>query len=201
MASRKPLCGVGINDAGYVTQKNGKTCPLYRRWKDMIERCYSQKKRTFGMAQVCEEWLMFSNFRDWMAEQAWAGMELDKDILIPGNKVYGPEACCFVGKDLNTLLNIESGPRSRVCLGVYKSKSGMFEAKCRVDGACKLLGTFDNPEAAHKAWQVQKAENIEAAVSAYSTSATFRQDVANALLSRAYKLRLDASLNIKTFYI
>ena len=53
---KKLVCGVGINDTDYVTQKfatiivNGKRkqkrvwfCPFYRVWKNMLDRCYSTK--------------------------------------------------------------------------------------------------------------------------------------------------------------
>ncbi len=35
----KYVVNVGINDADYVTNK----CPYYKRWKSILERCYSQK--------------------------------------------------------------------------------------------------------------------------------------------------------------
>lgn len=56
--TKRLVYGVGINDAGYVTQKfqrlldaNGKkltkriwTCPYYLKWAQILERCYSEKK-------------------------------------------------------------------------------------------------------------------------------------------------------------
>ena len=47
-AKNKLVCGVGVNDAVYPTQKyeNGKRvwiCPYYQKWKSMLERCYRTK--------------------------------------------------------------------------------------------------------------------------------------------------------------
>jgi len=86
------VCGVGINDADYPTRRyktvNGKsklvwTCPFWRKWKDMISRCYSERELekypTYKGCSVCEDWLYFSRFKAWMEKQAWEGLVLDKD--------------------------------------------------------------------------------------------------------------------------
>ena len=44
---RKPIYGIGINDAAYITQPRFKgkrlICPFYKKWKGIIERCYCDK--------------------------------------------------------------------------------------------------------------------------------------------------------------
>ena len=75
---QKLVFGVGINDADYSIQKvitivdeNGKRrqkqiwiCPFYKKWKSMLERCYSDKYRerypTYKSCSVCQEWLTLS---------------------------------------------------------------------------------------------------------------------------------------------
>lgn len=32
-------------------------------------------------------------------------LELDKDLLVKGNKMYKPSACCFIPKEINVNLN------------------------------------------------------------------------------------------------
>ena len=39
-----------------------------------------------------------------MTSQDWEGKELDKDLLVPGNRLYSPETCIFISKKLNNLL-------------------------------------------------------------------------------------------------
>ena len=80
LTSRKPVFGVGVNDASYMTNhkdKDGiiKVCPYYRRWKNMLKRCYSSKCQdknpTYLGCAVSNEWLTFSNFKLWMEGQEW----------------------------------------------------------------------------------------------------------------------------------
>lgn len=121
MKQKKLVRGVGINDAGYATQKfetvsyaNGKrkrkkvwVCPYYRAWENMLSRCYSAKYQERQPAYigctVSEEWLTFSNFKAWMEKQEWEGKQLSKDLLFEGNKVYSAENCVFVTRAVNNL--------------------------------------------------------------------------------------------------
>lgn len=117
LAKRKPLQGVGINDANYKTTTCERIdgvlvrtfiCPYYAVWSDMLMRCYSTKYQekcpTYKGASVCEEWLIFSNFKSWMETQDWEGKELDKDILIEGNNIYSAETCLFIPSEVNQLI-------------------------------------------------------------------------------------------------
>jgi hypothetical protein len=111
IAFRKPVHGVGINDADYEIHPtiNGKKamCKYYRSWHSMLERCYSKKVQArqpaYKGCTVCDEWLTFSNFKSWMIKQEWQGKALDKDIRVKGNKVYSPETCMFVTAKENTV--------------------------------------------------------------------------------------------------
>jgi len=40
-----------------------------------------------------------------MERQDWEGKHLDKDILIPGNKIYSPDRCIFVSSLINLLID------------------------------------------------------------------------------------------------
>lgn len=100
--------GVGVNDADYPVRPrlSGESfCPFYKRWSDMLKRCYSVKSKetrpTYSECTVCDEWLTFSNFKAWMEKQDWEGKQLDKDILVEGNTVYSPESCIFVPMKVN----------------------------------------------------------------------------------------------------
>ena len=81
LAKRKLLCGVGVNDARYITQPSvgdkSYKCPYYKRWKSMIERGYcpkvKEKSPTYKRVTVCKEWHTFSTFRSWMETQEWGG--------------------------------------------------------------------------------------------------------------------------------
>ena len=166
---RKPIYGVGINDSDCVVAKriNGKLllCPFYKTWKSMLMRCYSEKWQekypTYNACTVCEEWLTFSNFRSWMDSQYWYMMQLDKDLLIEGNKVYSPESCIFVSGQLNLFTSRNEEKRGDYPIGVHFNKEkGKLQARCRNPFTKKeeYLGQFDCQNEAHKAWKARKHE-------------------------------------------
>jgi len=135
----KLVCGVGINDADYEVQPiiNGKRvmCPFYAKWVGMLERCYSEKFQnkwpTYIGCYVILDWIYFSNFKYWMQTQPWEGKHLDKDILFPGNKVYGPYTCVFVDQKVNMFLTDSGATRGQYPIGVYYHKeSRKFSSVC-----------------------------------------------------------------------
>ena len=166
----KLVYGVGVNDANYVVAPSvaGKrtVCPYYQTWKNMLQRCYSPKfhllQHTYMSCVVCDEWLLFSNFKKWMEAQDWVGKQLDKDILFEGNKEYSPEACVFVSRVVNMFLVNCSNPTGKYMVGVTVAKrSGKFNAigrEWRSSGRNKTiyLGGFESELEAHLAWKQYK---------------------------------------------
>jgi hypothetical protein len=164
------ICGVATNDVNYQTQVmvDGRViwrCPYYMRWAGMIKRCYSptehKRNPTYMNCKVCDEWLLFSNFKAWMEAQSWQDRELDKDILFPGNKIYSPETCVFVHNKVNCFTTDSFGARGEYPLGAcYHRAGGKFVAKCSNPFTLKVehLGLFDNPAEAHRAWKNRKHE-------------------------------------------
>lgn len=158
IANRKKLFGVGVNDADYKIsfKSSGKTvmCPFYRRWVNMLARCYSKNQevnRSYAGCYVCDEWLVFSNFKKWMESQDWEGKHLDKDILFQGNRLYSPETCVFISKRINLLLNTRGSSRGRYMLGVKLIKGG-FQVSCSDGVKGVYLGRFSSEVDAHKAY-------------------------------------------------
>jgi len=169
LACRKPLHGVGINDADYLTQPiiNGKRirCLFYRAWHNMLNRCYNAKYKikrpTYNGCTVCDEWLLFSSFKAWMIKQDWKGKALDKDILIQGNKIYSPETCVFVTQEINALLTNSKASRGNYPQGVsFDKKTGKYKANCYVNGKSNHIVYSDTPEAASEAYKAFKYKVI-----------------------------------------
>ena len=174
----KLVYGVGINDADYVVQKwetikvNGKqkqkmvwVCPYYRVWLSMLERCYYAKYQethpTYKGCSVSEEWLTFSVFKMWMEEQDWCGKQLDKDLLLEGNKVYSKETCVFITHSVNTFTTDCRASRGEWLIGVNRSKGmNKFRSQCRNPFTKKKehLGYFTCELEAHQAWLKRKLE-------------------------------------------
>jgi len=163
--TKRLVFGVGTNDADYVVgpRSDGGTCPFYHRWKGMLQRCYSKNPKAHNFSyrecSVCDEWLTFSNFKTWMEKQDWKGKDLDKDIILPGNKIYSPENCCFVSVGLNSLFVIKVADRGNYPTGViWDKRKGKFRADiCAMKKTCHL-GYFDTPSDASKAYQKQRSK-------------------------------------------
>ena len=158
------IAGIGINDSTYETHTivDGQRifCPYYLTWISMIYRCYGKTAPlSYKDCTVCDEWLLFSNFRQWMTNQPWKGKHLDKDVRIIGNKIYSPGTCLFVSRDVNNLVKDCPSRRGEWPLGVYKTR-GKFRAMMRVRGKTVHLGRFDNPSSASKAYRTAKYNHI-----------------------------------------
>ena len=180
MTNKKKLVyGVGINDADYRVQikeemkkVNGVRkqklvwiCPFYRAWVNMLKRCYSIKfqelQPTYVGCSVSEEWLTFSVFKNWMETQDWQDKQLDKDLLIEGNKVYSDETCVFVTRVVNMFTTDRSNDRGEWLIGVsWDKRAGKFQSRCRNPFTKKeeYLGYFECEHEAHQAWLKRKLE-------------------------------------------
>ena len=168
LSCRKPVYGVGINDAGHtplVRTAEGKRykCPYYVTWAGMLKRCYSPRYQerypTYAGCSVAPEWHSFMTFRAWMAAQDWSGKALDKDVLVPGNKSYSPDTCAFIDQATNKLLTDSKAARGACPLGV-SVKGGRYRASCKVNGSGVYLGVYDTPELAHAAYRACKSRVV-----------------------------------------
>lgn len=122
----KLVCGIGINDSFYNVYSYGKRDRSYVCWKSMLERCYLKSDSHYFGCSVCKEWLYYSNFKKWFDENYVEGYQLDKDILIVGNKEYSPTACVFVPKNINVLLTNSLKARGEYLIGVKQYKHGFI---------------------------------------------------------------------------
>lgn len=170
LAQRKLVFGVGVNDANYIVHPiiDGKnmTCPYYSTWRDMLKRCYNikfQKRRhTYKGCSVVKSWLTFSNFKYWMDKQDWIGKQLDKDILVSGNKIYSPDTCVFVSGEINTLLVDCAASRGEYPQGVaWHKRDQKYQVYCNVRGKPKYLGSFNTVDEAELVYLKFKINNIE----------------------------------------
>lgn len=106
----RSVYGVGfIGEGSYKSRTNGIHNKNYICWKSMLQRCYSKAyqkhKPTYIGCTVALDWHNFQNFAEWFEEnydyKSKENLQLDKDILVKGNKVYSPETCCFVTNSVN----------------------------------------------------------------------------------------------------
>ena len=169
IARRKPLYGVGANDASYVTTPtvNGVTLcdPAYYAWADMLKRAYSEqyqeKQPTYVGVTVCKEWHSFNAFRTWWLDKYREDWQLDKDLLAPGNREYSPGACIYVPGWMNKFTIDRSAARGELPIGAcFHKATGIYQSSCSnpITGKRHALGLFNTPEAAHSAWRRYKLE-------------------------------------------
>ncbi|STO12725.1 AP2 domain [[Flavobacterium] thermophilum] len=166
----KTVYGIGyIGEGVYKPYENGKPSPQYSTWTGMLERCYSDKlyKRypTYMGCSVAEEWHNFQNFSKWYDENYYEvddeKMELDKDILLKGNKTYSPDYCVFVPKRINLLFVKKDELRGDLPIGVcFYKRDKKYQANCKDEkGNNVYLGRYNTPEEAFEAYKKFK-ENI-----------------------------------------
>lgn len=186
--NRRGVYGVGINDY------DGSTVKLlsYSKWNNMLMRCYDRnyhkKKPTYSDCFVCDEWLLFSNFKKWFDEHYIDGYVLDKDILIKGNKVYSPDTCCFVPSALNSLLTKRDFHRGSYPIGVQKPPRGRFLASIHINGKTTKIGRFDTIEEAFAAYKQAKEKHIKEVAQSYFDKGEIAEHVYKALMN--YKVEI-----------
>ena len=159
------VCGAGINDYDGVVNINGRLMKSYKNWCSMLYRCYSRKWQdkspTYIGCTVGDEWLYFTNFKKWFDENYVEGYQLDKDIKFKGNKIYSPETCFFVTRELNSLLTHKKSNQGESPTGVsLHSFNGKYQAQVTLKGKIESLGCFLTAEEAEKVYLTAKGNEI-----------------------------------------
>lgn len=159
----------------YSSKINGKLTDAYITWRGMLERCYSEKYQeqypTYKNCILDERWYNFQIFAKWFEENYIESFDLDKDILIKGNKIYSPENCCFVHKDINKLFTKCNNLRGKYPIGVTK-KGNKFQATLSINNKTTYLGCFDTIEEAFQTYKIAKEENIKKIANKYKHQIT-----------------------------
>lgn len=151
-----------VSDRGVVTRE-------YKLWSGMLARGYSPKLKekypTYAECTVWEGWLCFQDFMAWVdalkyKDLAWG---LDKDIIVPGNKIYSPQTCALVPDEINCSFRPNCGWGKALPEGVAYIGSGnrakRFQARIATfGGRAKSLGYFATPAEAAEVYSVAKNE-------------------------------------------
>jgi hypothetical protein len=198
ITKNKLVHGVGLNDYDGPVKINYVHILSYDRWKQMLGRCYSDKWQTshptYIGCSVCEEWKIFSVFKQWFDENYIEGFELDKDILVEGNKIYGPNTCRFIPNYLNTILNDCRSSRGDFPMGVYECKPNKgngtittkYRARCSNAHGKRLTKVFKTIPEAQSWYSATKHQIVkERAIEAF-LAGEIMSDVASALINRKF---------------
>ena len=157
--------GVGIIGAKYLITISGVKTREYALWKNMLQRCYNdtfkKKNPTYKGCEVSENFKSYEYFYEWCHKQIGFGNEywqLDKDLLVKGNKVYSEGSCVFIPSEINTLLTKSTASRGEYLIGVsWHSKNKAFVARVNKNkGASEHLGYFKTEIEAFNAYKQAK---------------------------------------------
>lgn len=161
--------GVGYIGEGKYTKKD--YTKLYSLWQSMLMRGYDikyhTKQPTYKDVTVCEEWHSFQVFGVWFEANYIEGWELDKDLLMPGNKVYSPETTLFVPRTLNMFLSTNYSTNTSGCAGVELRSDNKWQASISIDGTRKYLGRFVEKSEAIKVYKLARIERVKYLRNAY----------------------------------
>ena len=187
--------GVGVSGTKYPIRVNGILTKEYELWRSMLKRCYSdsfkKKYPTYEGCQVSDNFKSYEYFYEWCNKQIGFGVdgfELDKDLLVKGNKVYSESACVFIHKDINLLLTKSTASRGKHLIGVsWHDKGKAFEARVsKSKGKREWLGYFNTELEAFKAYKVAKESFVKEQAEKWKSQ----------IDERAYKALMEYEVNI-----
>ena len=139
-------------------------------WHNMYDRCYSEKYHErspqYKDCTMCDEWLDDKeSFFDWVDENYYTygdeQIDLEKDILVKGNKIYSPDTCIFAPHSINTYF--EKLTRKPV----YLEKLDKWKAEIWIEGKTINLGYYDTEEKAKEVFIKHKEAAILAKADIY----------------------------------
>lgn len=161
--------GVGYIGEGPYKSSYGKVhSKVYDIWNHMLQRCYSDisvyKYPSYADCYVCDEWFNFQNFANWYElnyyEIPGEQMNLDKDILVKGNKVYSPDTCVIVPHFINSLFIKSDIVRGDLPIGVnFDKRYNTYNVHCNNRGELIWLGSYKSVDEAFNVYKSYK-ENI-----------------------------------------
>lgn len=161
--------GIGfIGEGKHLPSIGQKATPKYSAWINMFVRCYDEnalkRRPSYHGCSVSPKWHNFQDFGGWYDDNYINEYQLDKDVLVKGNKVYSPDFCAYVPMDINLLFSPcghENGLPAGVkkCLGNTKKK--LYTATVSIANEKIWLGNYGTPEEAFNAYKIAKEKNIK----------------------------------------
>ena len=146
----------------------------YTVWYSMLQRCHNSKihkqKPTYSGCAISDNFKSLTYFLDWVKQQIGHNsrdgegrkFNLDKDILIKGNKVYSENTCVFVPMEINNLILNSRATRGEFPVGVHYEKSrNKFQAYIRKNGKREYLGRYNTVEEAFYTYKTAKESYIK----------------------------------------
>ena len=162
--------GIGVVGTKYQSRVNGVLTKEYTLWVGMLKRCYSatyQKRQpTYEGCEASDKFKNYEYFYEWCHNQIGfgeCGFQLDKDLLVKGNKVYSEDSCVFIPSEINTVLIKSTASRGEYLIGVswHKTKKAFVARVSKNKGKQEHLGSFNTELEAFKAYKTAKESFIK----------------------------------------
>ena len=122
--------GFGYLGVGpYVSRVNNNLTLEYSVWANMLKRCYHPGYHlthpTYIDCVVCDEWLNFQTFAHWYVNNGYYGLgyEIDKDLLVRGNKRYSADTCVMLPSAINGILSTKPTDTRTLPTGIYPCRT------------------------------------------------------------------------------
>ena len=182
----KSNMGNAFLDVSYLTN-----IVAYKHWRSIIHRVhcasYTSEHPTYQDCSIHSSWLLFSNFLSWFenAENGYQkGLQLDKDILVKGNKEYAPDKCCFVPQEINKLFTKRDNCRGNLPIGVSQNKrrGKPFRSTITMHGRPNVIGYYNTPEEAFYAYKDVKERYMKSIAEKYFQEGKITKKVYDALM-------------------
>lgn len=156
----------GFNGQGYIGvgkyNSNLTDNPGYSKWMSIWKRIGQVGNPNFASYVHCTmdvRWESLQDFSEFYYNCPYKqdGWELDKDLIIPGNKIYGPDTAAYVPKELNTFLT-KREKASGLPKGVRENRV-TFGAYLHIDGKIHRIGNYQTPDLAYAAYKLEKEKD------------------------------------------
>jgi hypothetical protein len=166
----KEYYGVGFLGRAYCKNEKYVDSLSFKTWSWILQRCYSEialkRRPTYDGCSVCEDWLEYYNFKLWFDENYYnipnEVMEIDKDILCKGNKVYSPSTCVFLPHCINSVFCKTDAKRGEFPIGVsYHKRVQKFSSTCVINNKQVHLGYYNTTKEAFYAYKKFKERYIK----------------------------------------
>ena len=187
--------GVGITGTKYPPHEYGVQTKEYKLWSGMLRRCYSdtckKKNPTYEGCEVSNNFLYYEYFYEWCHKQVGFGNEgfqLDKDLLVKGNKVYSEDYCVFLPAEINTMLVKREASRGEHLIGVcWANTNKAFVANVnKGEWKREFLGYFKTEIEAFNAYKQAKEAFVKEQANKWKSQ----------IDSRAYNALMNYEVNI-----
>ncbi len=151
-----------IGEGKYTTKHES-----FKHWYRMLSRCYDnkcqEKEPSYIGSQCYDEWHNFQNFAKWFDDNYYKinneRMQLDKDILYKGNKLYSPETCVFVSQRINNLFTKRQNDRGDLPIGVTRIRD-KYLAQINKNGR-RERKIWDDIDSAFNWYKIEKEKYIK----------------------------------------